>query len=649
MSFENTSTPSYSSYIHCSRYAKWLPEEKRRETWEETVERYIDFFWQREAFGSNEKKANKLADELKGAILNLEIMPSMRTLMTAGVALDRDNVAGYNCAYLAVDNIRAFDEAMYVLMCGTGVGFSVERQYIKDLPEVAEEFFDSETCIVVPDSKMGWATSYRELLSMLFNGKVPKWDTSRVRAAGEPLKTFGGRASGPQPLIDLFNFSVEVLRNAKGRKLTSIECHDLMCKVADIVVVGGVRRSALISLSNLTDERMRVAKSGQWWVENPQRALANNSISYTEKPDTGIFMKEWLALYESKSGERGIFNRTAARIAAGKSGRRDTEHSFGTNPCSEIILRSKQFCNLSEVIVRTEDTFESLKRKVRQATILGTLQSTLTDFRYLSSVWKRNTEEERLLGVSLTGIMDHPVLSGSVGGNHSKGGFAKHLEVTLQELKEVAIETNKEWAERLGVPQSVAITCVKPSGTVSQLVDSSSGIHSRYSEYYIRTVRQDKKDPLAALMVQAGFPYEDDVMKPDSTYVFSFPMKAPEGSVMRNDRTAIEQLELWKIYQEAWTEHKPSITVYVKEEEWLEVGAWVCKNFDGISGVSFLPHSEHTYKQAPYQEITEEEYEELVLAMPKDIDFTKLVDFETEDTTTGMKEYACTSGGCDIL
>jgi len=649
MPFENTSSPMYSSYIHCSRYARWLPDDNRRETWEETVNRYINFF-----FADGEYVLHgSTAAELQDAILNLEVMPSMRTLMTAGKALERDNVAGYNCAYLAVDNIRAFDEAMYVLMCGTGVGFSVERQYVNLLPEIAEDFYETDTCIVVADSKIGWAKAYRELLSMLCNGQIPKWNVSKVRAAGEPLKTFGGRASGPEPLVDLFEFSIEVFRNAKGRKLTSLECHDLMCKVADIVVVGGVRRSALISLSNLTDERMRLAKSGRFWDDNPQRALANNSVCYTEKPDIGIFMKEWLSLYESKSGERGIFNRTASRIAAGKSERRDTEHDFGTNPCSEIILRSKQFCNLSEVVVRSTDTFEDLKRKVKQATILGTLQSTLTNFRYLSSVWKRNTEEERLLGVSLTGIMDHPVLSGSNMGMKDAHEMAScHgvvLEEWLQELKEVAVETNKEWAKKLGVPQSVAITCVKPSGTVSQLVDSSSGIHARYSDYYIRTVRQDKKDPLADLMVQAGIPYEDDVMKPDSTYVFSFPVKSPEGSVMRDDRTAIEQLELWKIYQEAWCEHKPSITVFVKEDEWMEVGAWVDKNFDTVSGVSFLPHSEHSYKQAPYQEISKEEYEELKESMPSEIDFTKLQEFEKEDTTIGMKEYACTGGACEIL
>ena len=657
--FSTTSNPDYSRYIHVSRYARWMPEENRRESWDETVRRYVSFWETKLDNDSDIDMQEGLYDsleEIEQAILNLEVMPSMRCMSTAGKALDRDNVSGYNCAYLAVDNLRAFDEALYILCCGTGVGFSVERQFIQGLPEVADNFHDTDTCISVPDSKIGWAKSFRELLSMLINGQKPKWDMSKIRPAGAPLKTFGGRASGPQPLEDLFNFSTELFENAKGRKLTSIECHDLMCKVADIVVVGGVRRSALISLSNLTDERMRVAKSGQWWVDNPQRALANNSICYTEKPDIGIFMKEWEALYESKSGERGIFSRTAAKAVTEKNPRRDADHEFGTNPCSEIILRSKQFCNLSEVVVRPEDTFEDLKKKVRLASTIGTLQSTLTDFRYLSAGWGNNTSEERLLGVSLTGIMDHPVLSGKsgwgiLGINKNKYGLGTgtELEDTLQQLKEVAIETNKEWADKLGIPQSTAITCVKPSGTVSQLVDSSSGIHPRYSDYYIRTVRQDKKDPLAQMMIAEGFQYEDDITKPDSTYIFSFPMKAPEDSVKRDDRSALEQLDLWKIYQEHWCEHKPSITVYVKEHEWMDVGAWVYRFFDSVSGVSFLPHSEHSYKQAPYQEITEQEYEELLEQQPKEVQFSGLIDFEKEDTTTSTKEYACQGGACEIL
>jgi len=633
----------YQSYIHKSRYARWKEEEGRRETWDETVRRYVDYFENRQNIGD-------VSQELFDAIHGLEVMPSMRTLMTAGVALDRDNVAGFNCSYVAVDSPRVFDEIMYVLMCGTGVGFSVERQFITRLPEISETFHETETVIKVADSKIGWAKSYRELISMLYAGQIPQWDVSGVRAAGERLKTFGGRASGSDPLVALFTFTVEVFKRAAGRKLTSIECHDIVCKVADIVVVGGVRRSALISLSNLTDERMRNAKSGQWWEDNGQRALANNSVCYTEKPDIGIFMKEWSSLYESKSGERGIFNREAAKRSAGISGRRDTEFDFGTNPCSEIILRSKQFCNLSEVVVRSTDTLEDLKRKVRLASIIGTLQATLTDFRYLSAAWKRNTEEEALLGVSLTGIMDHPVMSG----NYADSTFTANefpirvLPDILQELKEVAVETNKEWAERLGIAPSTAITCVKPSGTVSQLVDSSSGIHSRHSDFYIRTVRADKKDPLAQMMVDAGVPVEDDVTKPDHNYVFSFPVASPEGSITRNDMTAIQQLDIWKAYAEHWCEHKPSVTITVKEEEWMEVGAWVWSNFDMCSGVSFLPHTDHVYQQAPYQDCTKEEYLSLKDRMPE-LDWEKMSDYESSDNVNIVPELACSSGACEIV
>lgn len=634
----------YQHYIHTSRYARWMEKEGRRETWGETVNRYINFF-------ENRVEGNMPSFELKEAILNLEVMPSMRCLMTAGPALNRDNVAGYNCAYVAVDNIRVFDEIMYVLMCGTGVGFSVERQSINQLPEVPNELQKTDTCITVRDSKIGWASAFRELIALLYSGVIPTWDVARVRPAGSRLKTFGGRASGPQPLEDLFRFTIEVFKKAAndgGRKLNSVECHDLVCKIADIVVVGGVRRSALISLSNLTDERMRKAKYGQWWDENPQRMLANNSVCYTEKPDLNIFMKEWRSLYESKSGERGIFSRPAAKRAAERSGRRDTEYDFGTNPCSEIILRSKQFCNLSEVIVRSGDSLETLKRKVRLAAILGTLQSTLTDFRYLSKAWGNNTSEERLLGVSLTGIMDHPVLSGSE--SYFKGEDKPyHLEAVLAELKGVAIETNKEWAEALNIPQSTAITCVKPSGTVSQLVDSSSGIHTRHSNFYIRTVRTDKKDPVYSFLKDQGVPVEDAIGKEESTAIFSFPIKAPEGAVTRDDRTAIEQLDLWKIYAEHWCEHKPSVTISVREHEWLHVQAWVYENFDLCSGVSFLPHSDHIYPQAPYQEIEEAEYVARDLEMPE-IDWEKLLEYETVDNTTTSHELACSaSGGCEIL
>lgn len=619
----------YQKYIYKSRYARYLEKEDRREEWEETVARYFDFF---------EKKYPGLNLHMeKEAVLNMEVMPSMRALMTAGPALSRDNVCGYNCSYIAIDHPRAFDEILYILCCGTGVGFSVERQYVANLPEVAEEFFPSASTIVVADSKIGWASAFRELISLLYSGKIPDIDYSKVRAAGTPLKTMGGRASGPEPLKDLFDFTILLFKKAKGRKLSSVECHDLVCKVADIVVVGGVRRSALISLSNLTDERMRNAKNGQWWESEPQRALANNSVAYTEKPDIGIFMKEWHTLYESKSGERGIFNRVAARKQAEKTGRRDATHDFGTNPCGEILLRSCGFCNLTEVVARSGDSLEDLKRKVVLATTLGTLQSSLTDFRYLRSVWRKNAEEERLLGVSFTGIMDHAVLNGSEG----KG----KLEQWLKELKDAAIKANRTFAQTLGIESSASITCVKPSGTVSQLVDSSSGIHTRYAPYYIRTVRADVKDPLASFMQRQGVPCEPDVMKPHVGLVFSFPMKAPKGALFRNDLSAIEQLEHYLIWKDSWCEHNPSVTIYVREDEWFEVGAWVYKHFDAVGGVSFLPHSDHVYKQAPYQEIDSESYYEMRNSFPE-IDWGMFK--ESGDNTTATRELACVAGVCEI-
>jgi len=620
---------NYSQYIATSRYARWIEEKGRRETWKETVGRYTEFF--------ADKLDSSTGVELYEAIHGMEVMPSMRCLMTAGAALERDNVAGFNCSYLAIDHVRCFDELMYILMCGTGVGFSVERQYISKLPEIPAELHECDTTVVVRDSKIGWASAFKQLVSLLYAGNIPKWDMSRVRPAGARLNTFGGRASGPQPLEDLFNFSVDLFKSATGRKFNSVECHDLVCKVADIVVVGGVRRSALISLSNLTDDRMRRAKSGQWWEENGQRALANNSACYTEKPDLASFMKEWESLYESRSGERGIFSRVASQRQAAKNGRRDHSFDFGTNPCSEIILRPNQFCNLSEVVVRAGDTFEDLKRKVRLAAILGTLQSTLTDFRYLRPIWKRNTEEECLLGVSLTGIMDSSLLSDTT---------SDALPVILTELKEVAVETNKEWAEKLGVSPSTAITCVKPSGTVSQLVNSASGIHPRFSPYYIRTVRGDKKDPLSQMMEAQGIPCEDDVMNP-SNLVFSFPQKAPENAICTSDMGAMEQLRLWKIYQDHWCEHKPSITVYYTDDEFLQVGAWLYENFDDVSGISFLPRTEHTYKQAPYQDITEEQYNEMLSNMPE-INWSMLSTYELEDMTEGSQTLACTGNNCEL-
>ena len=621
----------YQSFIHTSRYARYV-DGKGRESWPETVGRYMDNVV-RPVLGDD-----SYVNQLEEAILNLEVMPSMRAMMTAGPALERDNTAGYNCSYLPVDDPKSFDEAMFILLCGTGVGFSVERQYIQKLPEVPE-LFDSETTIMVKDSKEGWAKAFRQLLALLWAGEIPKWNVSKVRPAGARLKTFGGRASGPAPLVDLFNFAVKVFKDAQGRKLSSIECHDLMCKIGEVVVVGGVRRSAMISLSNLSDDRMRHAKSGQWWEQNPQRALANNSVAYTEKPDSLSFMREWMSLVESGSGERGVFNREASKKQAAKYGRRDPEHEFGTNPCSEIILRPYQFCNLTEVVVRATDTVDDLERKVKLATILGTIQSTYTKFPYLRKVWANNTEAERLLGVSLTGIMDNPLLTSK---NHG-------LPKTLEHLRQVAEDTNNKLSGDLGINPSAAITCVKPSGTVSQLVDSASGIHARHSHYYIRTVRGDNKDPLTQFMIDQGIPNEPDVFKPDQTTVFSFPVKAPAGAVVTEDMTAIEQLETWLMFQRHWCEHKPSVTINVRKDEWFEVGAFVYEHFDEMSGVSFLPYNEHTYQQAPYQEIGKSEYEELVKLMPEKIDWSLLTNYEESDNTVGMQTMACSGDSCEIV
>lgn len=748
----------YQQYIHKSRYSRYLDDKKRRETWEETVARYFDFFEKHLATKYNYQMSRK---ELEDAVLNMEVMPSMRALMTAGKAIERDSTCAYNCAYIPVDDPKAFDEALHILTCGTGVGFSVENQYIEKLPEIPEKLFPSETTIVVRDSKEGWAKALRQLIALLYAGEIPYYDLTRVRPHGARLKTFGGRASGPEPLKDLFKFVTQKFKTAVGRKLTSLECHDIMCKIAEVVVVGGTRRSALLSLSNLEDERMRDAKTGSWWVLNPQRALSNNSVAYNEKPDVGMFMKEWHALYASFSGERGIFSRQAAKLIAKRNGRRDSNKDFGTNPCcftgdmrlltrdgyktflelskldsveivnsngdvtvgkvwssglkniiglktdsklitctpdhlfmlndgseceakdtlgkqlkcysaeenvivneilnigafdvfdftepdthwgivedvvvhnSEIILRPNQFCNLTSAIARHTDSEDDLMRKVRIAAILGTFQSTLTNFPYLRKSWIKNTEEERLLGVSVSGICDHPVLA------HVSNEAAGIKE----RLKNYVVEINKELSEILGIPQSTATTCVKPDGTVSQLVDSSSGLHSRFSRYYIRRVRNDKKDPLAQYMIDSGIPYEDDVMNP-SVYVFSFPRKSPETSVLRDDKTAVEQLELWKQLQDHWCEHKPSATIYVKEHEWMEVGAWVYKHFDCLSGVSFLPYDGGTYRQAPYEEIDEETYLKLVEAMPDSIDWDALI--EEEDNVEGTQTLACTSGACEL-
>ena len=625
----------YQNFIATSRYARWLDDEGRRETWGETVTRYVDYIWDRTNVDNIMHERTK--KKIWNAIYNLEVMPSMRALMTAGKALDRDNTAGYNCSYLPVDDVKCFDEAMYILLCGTGVGFSVERNYINKLPEVPEKLYNSDTCIYVNDSKEGWAKAFRMLLALLYTGEIPTYDVSKIRPAGARLKIFGGRASGPAPLEDLFKFTIGIFKGAVGRKLTSYECHSIMCKVGEIVVVGGVRRSAMISLSNLSDIRMRHAKTGQWWETAPHMALSNNSVVYTDKPDSETFLREWTSLVESKSGERGIFNRVSAQYQAKKNGRRDPNYDFGTNPCSEIILRPYQFCNLTEVVVRKDDTRKSLQKKIAIATILGTLQSKLTNFPYLRKVWKNNTEEERLLGVSLTGIMDSPLTNGK------EMGLRERLDI----FRKVAVDTNKKYADLLNIPQSTAITCVKPSGTVSQLCDSASGIHARHSQYYIRTVRGDNKDPLTQFMIDQGVPNEPEINKPNEVTVFSFPVKSPEGSVTRDQMSAIEQLEMWRIYQEHWCEHKPSVTVTVREGEWLEVGAFVFKHFVDMSGVSFLPHSDHVYQQAPYQECSEFEYNAMVDKMPTKIDWSALK--EETDTTAGSQSLACSGDSCELV
>ena len=622
----------YQNFIAVSRYARWLDEENRRETWDETVQRYVDYM-------AEKVKGSLPKGDIYNAIYNLEVMPSMRALMTAGPALERDNTAGYNCSYLPVDDPKAFDEAMYILLCGTGVGFSVERQYISRLPDIPEDMEECDTVIEVVDSKEGWAKSLRKLIGHLYMGEIPSWDVSKGRPAGARLKIFGGRASGPEPLVDLFNFTVALFKANAGRKLSSYDCHNLMCKVGEVVVSGGVRRSAMISLSNLSDQRMRHAKSGKWWETAPQMALSNNSVAYTDKPDGETFLREWLSLVESKSGERGIFNRVSAKKQVAKYGRRNPDYDFGCNPCSEIILRPYQFCNLTEVVIRESDRFDDLKRKVVLATILGTAQATLTKFPYLRKIWNTNTEEERLLGVSLTGIMDNELTSGRKEG----------LDKTLESLREIAVETNREWSQVFRIPPSTAITCVKPSGTVSQLVDSASGIHPRHSKYYIRTVRGDNKDPLTKFMIDNGVPSEPDFMKPDGQTVFSFPMKSPSTSVIRHEMTAIQQLEMWLTYQRYWCEHKPSVTVSVKDDEWMEVGAFVFKHFDEMSGVSFLPHSDHTYQQAPYQDCTEKEYNAMLDKFVYDINWDSLDDYEKEDTTAGSQTFACSGDTCEIV
>jgi len=637
----NTIENPYENFIALSRYARWLENENRRETWGETVNRYFSFMLNQLKTKYDYVPSAKLVEELRDAVFNRNVMPSMRSVMTAGVALERENVSGYNCAFMPVDNARSFDEAMYILMCGTGVGFSVEYKYINKLPALPETLEKSSTTVIVGDSKEGWAKAYRELLGLLWVGQIPQIDISKVRPSGARLKTMGGRSSGPQPLVNLFDFTIQVFKGALGRQLKPIECHDIMCKIGEVVVVGGVRRSAMISLSNINDIEMAQAKAGNWWESNSQRALANNSVAYSRKPDMAQFIAEWKSLYDSKSGERGIYNVAAAQKQAAKYGRRNPDIHYGTNPCSEIILRPYQFCNLSEVVLREHDTVQDVERKVILASILGTWQSTLTDFKYIRKIWKDNTEEERLLGVSLTGQFGHKFFSGQEG--------LEKLSLVLDDLRLIAVITNIGEAEKIGISASAAVTCVKPSGTVSQLVGVSSGMHAWHSDYYIRTVRGDKKDPITQFLKDTGIPAEDDVMKPNDTTVFSFPVKAPKHAITRDKLSAIQQLEVWLVYQRHWCEHKPSITVSVKEDEWMEVGAWVYKNFDEVSGISFLPKSNHSYVQAPYQEVTKEQYEEMLAKMPKTIDWSALSLYELEDSTTGTQALACMSSDCEIV
>ena len=636
----------YQSFIHLSRYSRWLDKEGRRETWQETVTRYMDFFKAHLLKNQGYEMSVNMYNEVFNAIINLEVMPSMRALMTAGPALAGSQIANYNCSFIHADKMRCFDEMLYVLLNGVGVGFSVERQFIQKLPIMAEEFHPTKTVIVVNDSKLGWAKAYKELIAMLMAGEVPQWDLSLVRPAGARLMTFGGRSSGPAPLDELFRFTIQVFKEAVSRKLTSYEVHKLFCKIADVVVVGGVRRASLISLSNLSDMRMRHSKSGQWWLENPELSLANNSVCYTDKPDIGVFMEEWLSLYNSKSGERGIFNRQAAKETIKRLNerhgdeRRVEDYEYGVNPCGEILLRSKQFCNLSEVVLRKEDTFDDIKKKIRIATIIGTWQASLTDFKYVSKQWSENCKEEALLGVSMTGIMDNSLTNGSEGHDI--------LANALRLLRAHATDVNRKYAKQIGINQAGAITCVKPSGNTSQLVDSASGIHARHSKYYIRSVRVSYTDPIAKFMIAKGFPHEPDHNKPNHTVIFKFPIKSPEGCVTRTEKSAIEQMELWMIYKDNYCDHNPSTTINVKEKEWMDVGAWVFKHFDKISGIAFLPFSEHSYKQAPYEECTQEEYNVAVIEMPKDMNIDDLSKFEAEDNTTGTQELACSSGSCEF-
>lgn len=621
-------------FIYYRTYSRWIEREGRRETWVETVDRYMNFM--KENLG--DKLTAEEYNELREGILWQEAMPSMRLMWSAGSAAARCHATAYNCSYIAPSKLEDFSEIMYLSMSGTGVGFSVESQTIGQLPIIKKQSGKVLPTYVIEDSKEGWADALKTGLKTWYNGKDIKFDYSGLRPAGARLKTMGGRSSGPEPLRSLLDFARAKIFSRQGKRLSNIDAHDIICKTGEVVVMGGVRRSALISLSDLDDMEMRNAKTGQFYLTEPQRQMANNSAAYNEKPTSTQFIEEWLALAKSGAGERGIFNRGSLKQQLPRRRWDKFEEdwaSSGVNPCGEINLKSKEFCNLTEVVARAEDIEESLIRKIRLATILGTYQSTLTDFKYLSKEWKKNCEEERLLGVSVTGQWDCPALRN---------------EKTFSKLREAAIEVNKEYAKRFGINQSAAITCVKPSGTVSQLVDAASGMHPRHSGYYIRRVRISATDSLFQMLKEQKFPYHPEVgqtIDSASTYVLEFPVKAPSNSKFRNDMDAIEQLEYWKMVKENFTEHNPSVTISVGDNEWIVAANWLYENWDILGGLSFLPREDHVYKLAPYEEIDEERYSELAAKLPE-IDFSRIVIYEEDDETQGARELACASGVCEI-
>lgn len=629
-----SSTP-YQDFIFYRTYSRWNDDLGRRETWQETVDRYMSFM--RKNVG--DKLTFEEYQEIREAILKHEVMPSMRLMWGAGGPTARCNVSAYNCSYLAIKELRDFAETLYLLCSGTGVGFSVEKAAVDQLPVVQPQKGVPSKYFVIDDSKEGWAEALHDCLHALFNGEDAIFDFSQIRPAGARLKTMGGRAAGPQPLMDLLEFTKEVVLARQGKKLRPIDVHDIMTKIGEIVVAGGVRRSAMISLSDLEDAEVQHAKDGRFWEHSAHRALANNSAVYKQKPTREEFLSEWDALRKSGSGERGIFNRGS--LTEQVPARRLFEWNgvvpalAGTNPCGEIVLKDKQFCNLTEIVARAEDTEETLLKKARIATILGTYQSTLTDFKFLSSEWKRNCEDERLLGVSITGQWDSP---------------AVRDEQVLTRMKHVAQDTNSEYAKRFGINPSTAITCVKPSGTVGQLVNASPGLHARYSEYYLKRVRISVTDPLFKMLRDLGVPSHPEVGQGESTantFVLDFPIASPQGAVTADKLSAIAQLEHWLMMKRSWTEHNPSCTIYIKDGEWEQVRDWIYEHWDLVGGLSFLPYEDHVYELAPYTPISKEEYEKLASLFPK-IDFSVLTRYEKDDETTGAQELACVAGGCEL-